>query len=245
MHDVRVFAESREGNELLLSWLWPEQGDASREIAADARSVAATIGILDGVSSARPEGDGVAVIVDPEKTSKAELAAAVRRALAQEDDLKARSNAMIKRIPKYASLAAALALDERLSPVPEVARQTAARRVAAPVRTAVPLRMVPGLPLITQIHSFIPVMRSLRSWSRTASPDVVEQHFINAGLDRSQLDVDLATAHEAIAFARAYAADTASRVTERATDVATQARDRTRAWIQTQQAKNRQDDSSS
>jgi hypothetical protein len=236
---VRVWAEEREGNELLLTWSWPEETSASRDSASDARTVAATVGILDGVLSATPSGEGVVVVFDPTQVDKAALAAALRSALAQEDDLKTRSNEMMKRLPKYASLAASLALDERLSPVPEVARQGAMRRTAAPARSAMPLRAIPGFPIVTQIYTFAPMMRSLRSWSRTAPPDAVEQHFTKAGLSREQLDRDLATAHEAIAFARSYAIDAAAKAAAKATTAAGQARDLTRTWIQKQQERKR------
>jgi hypothetical protein len=237
MSDVRVWAEEREGHELLLTWEWPDDAAHRRDRAADARSIAATLGILDGVVSATPAGDGVVVVIDPEVTSKPAIAAGLRSALAHEGDLKSRSNELMKRLPTYASLAATLALDERLSPVPEVARQTALRRTASPARAAMPLRAIPGFPLIAQVYAFLPMLRSLRSWSRSAPPDAVEQHFAGAGLSREQLDRDLATAHEAIAFARAYAAETAGKAVARAASAAGLARDQGRAWLQKQQDK--------
>ena len=231
MTDVRVWAEEREGNELLLTWEWPDEAGSTRNDGADARTVAATIGVLTGVSSASPDDDGVAVVYDPDVISRPEIAAALRSALSLTDDLKTRSNDMLRRLPKYASLAAAIALDDRMSPVPEFARQTAQRRSSGPAR------MIPGFSLLTQLHTIIPMMRSLSTWSRTSSPEDVEAHFQRAGLSRDQLDRDLATAHEAIAHARAQAAATTARVAARATEAADQARTRTRDWLHKQQEK--------
>jgi hypothetical protein len=230
--DVRVWAEEREGSELLLTWEWPADEASERDHDSDARSAAAMISVHDGVHSAAPGDGGVIVVFDSDRISKQAIAAAIRSALALDEDLRSRSNSLLKRLPKYASLAASLALDERLSPVPEVARQTALRR------TATPLRVIPGFPLISQLHSLIPMLRSLRSWSRTAAPEDVEQHFVKAGLSRDQLDRDLATALEALAFARSYAMDTATKVAARAATAATQARSITRDWVKKQQDRN-------
>jgi hypothetical protein len=227
--NVRIWAEEREGSEILLTWEWPESEAVQRDREADTRTVAAMVGVLEGVISSAPDSDGVAVVYDPESTSKQEIASAVRSALSLDDDLKTRSNEMLKRLPKYATLAASIALDDRMSPVPEVARQTALRRAAGPAR------MIPGVPFLTQIHTIIPMMRSLSTWSRTASPEDVSMHFQKVGLSRDQLDRDLATSHEAVAHARAQAAATTAKVTARATGAADQARSFTREWIRKQQ----------
>lgn len=231
MANVRVWAEEREGNEILLTWEWPGDEGESRDHAADGRTVAAMISVLDGVVSASASDDGVSVVYDPETTTKRDIASALRSALSIEDDLKTRSNDMLKRLPKYATLAASVALDDRMSPVPEVARQTALRRTAGPAR------FVPGFPLLSQIHTIIPMMRSLSTWSRTASPEDVELHFQKVGLSREQLDRDLATSQEAIAHARAQASATTAAVAARATEAAGQARSLTREWLQKQQEK--------
>lgn len=231
MANVRVWAEEREGSEILLTWEWQDNERERRDHDADRRTVAATISVLGGVVSTAPHDAGVTVVYDPDVVTRAEIAAALRSALALEDDLRTRSNDMLRRIPKYATLAASIALDDRLSPVPEVARQTALRRAAGPTR------IIPGFPLLTQIHTIIPMMRSLSSWSRTASPEEVELHFRKVGLSREQLDRDLATSQEAIAHARAQASATTAAMTARATDAASQARTRTREWLRRQQEK--------
>src|SRR3712207_7648061 len=61
-------------------------------------------------SDVRP--DGVLVGFDPELVTKPRLAAALRSALTQENDLKARANELMKRAPTYASLAKSLARSE-------------------------------------------------------------------------------------------------------------------------------------
>jgi hypothetical protein len=189
------------------------------------------VGVLEGVISASPADDGVVAVCDPAKVNRQEIAAALREALSLEDDLKTRSNDLLKRLPKYATLAASIALDDRMSPVPEVARQTALRR------TKGPRRLIPGFPLLTQIHTLIPMMRSLSTWSRTASPDDVELHFQKVGMSRKQFNRDLATAHEAMAYAKAQAVAATAAITARATTTAGQARTFTRDWIQKQQEK--------
>jgi hypothetical protein len=76
----------------------------------------------------------------------------------------------------------------------------------------------------------VPVLRALSNWSREASPDVVDEHLGRVGLSREQLDADLATSHEAIAFAKDYAASKASRAVSVASSAAQQAREKAREW---------------
>jgi hypothetical protein len=159
--------------------------------------------------------------------AKAELAAALRAALALESDLKTRSNELLKRAPTYARLAKSLALDERVSPVPQAARGAAEAR-----RTSAPLRMVPGFSLISQLPTLIPVLRSLSTWSRTAPPGVVDEHLGAHNLTRETLDRDLATAHEMLAFARAYTTEMAGKAARKATSLATQATGAAHDWLQ-------------
>ena len=227
--EIRVWAEEVSEGEILLTWQWPEAADAPRDSAADARAIAATVGVLPGVSSAEPTPDGVRVHFDRETTDKATIAAGLRSALLQEGDLKARAGELMKRAPTYASLAKSLALDERVSPMPEVARQ-ARSRTATPLRAA-PLRMIPGFPIVAQLYTLLPMLRALSSWSREASPEIVEEHLSEVGLTREQLDRDLATAQESLLFAKDYAAGTAARAAAKATAAATHARDAAREWV--------------
>jgi hypothetical protein len=224
---IRVWAEERGGTQLLLTWAWSEEPATPRDQAADGRAVAATVGTIDGVSATEPAEDGVLVTYDPELTTKGQIARGVRAALSLDEDLKARASALLKRAPTYASLAKSLALDERVSPMPEVARSAAARR-----RTGPPVGMIPGFRLVSQVQMLIPVLRSLSSWSRTASPEVVQEHLTRVGLSRETLDGDLATANEALAFARAFAAEKASVAAAKASVFAGQARD----WVRKQAA---------
>lgn len=223
---VRVWAEERGPGNLLLTWAWTIDPEFPRDLAADARSVAATIGIVEGVTAAEPTEDGVLVAYDPVVTTKGEIARGVRAALSLTDDLKARASAMLKRAPTYASLAKSLALDERVSPMPEVARSAANRKRSGP-----PIgMMIPGFRLISQIQLLVPMLRALSSWSRTASPEVVQEHLERVGLTRATLDGDVATANEAMAFARAFAAEKASVAASKASVLAGQARD----WMRKQ-----------
>ena len=233
----RVWAEDRGAGQALITWQRLDQAndDASLTVddAADARTVAATLGVKEGVASAAVSDNGVLVSYDADVVSLQQLASAVREALNLDEDLKTRGNELMKRVPAYLGLAKALALDERLSPVPQAARQAAASRgttLRATGALPVAARFIPGFPLIARLQTLVPVLRSLASWSREASPEAVNEHLERAGLTREQLDRDLATSQEAVAFARDYATDAASKAVSAASAAATQARDKTREW---------------
>jgi hypothetical protein len=91
-------------------------------------------------------------------------------------------------------------------------------------------RFIPGFPLIAKLQTLLPVLRALGSWSREASPEVVDEHLTRAGLTRKQLDRDLATSQEAVIFARDYATEAAGKAVSAATAAARQARQKTRDW---------------
>lgn len=224
---IRVWAQEESNGSLLLSWAWEPELEDARDIAADARSVAAMVSVLPGVSSTEAVQDGVRVVWDPSQTTKQNIAAAVRDALSQPDDLRTRANGLVRRIPAYLSLAHALALDERVSPVPEAARQVASRGPA----TATPLRFVPGFPMVSKVAGILPVLGTLSSWSREASPEVVAEHLGTTGLTHEQIDRDLATARESLDFARRYASDKASMAATRAASALARARSVTREWV--------------
>lgn len=228
---IRVWAQEKAHGRVIVTWEWVDPVDENRDVDADAeaRAVAATIGVLRGVSSATPAEDGVLIEYDPEVVARQEIATALRSALTQEADLRTRANALLKRAPAYANLARAMAMDERVSPVPAAARQAAASR-GNPLRST-PLRMIPGFPLISQLPTILPVLRSLSTWSRDAPPEVVDAHLNAAGLTRAQIDRDLATAHETAAFARAYATEKATMIATKATSAAVQARDAAQEWV--------------
>jgi hypothetical protein len=232
-HRSRVWAEVRSNGEVLLTWQRTDPVPDNTDPASDARAVTATVGVMEGVTSAMPTEGGVLVTYDPAVVSRKQLAGAVRAALSLDADLRTRGNEMMKRVPAYLGLAKALTLDERVSPVPEAARQAAAPR-GTPMRGAAALpvagRFIPGLPLITRAQTLVPVLRALGSWSREASPEVVSEHLERAGLTREQLDRDLATAQEAVAFARDYAGEAAGKAATVATAAAIQARDKAREW---------------
>jgi hypothetical protein len=229
----RVWAEVRGEGEVLLTWQRADAEAGEIDQPADARAVAATVSVLAGVTSVTTGEGGVIVHFDPDIVSRPQLANAVRAALNLDADLRTRGNEMLKRAPAYLGLAKSLALDDRVSPVPEAARQAAATRSTS-LRTAGALpvagRFIPGLPMITRLHSLVPVLKALGSWSREASPEAVEEHLQNAGLTRDQLDRDLATAQEAVAFARDFAAEKVGTAAATATTAALQARAKAREW---------------
>ncbi len=223
---IRVWAEEEDGR-LLLTWSWEPEPEQPRDADADGRSVAAMVSVIPGVSATEATTAGVRVAWDPEQATKQEIASAVRDALSQTDDLRTRANGLVRRIPTYVTLARALALDERVSPVPEVARQATSRGPA----TAMPLRFIPGFPLVSKVVGILPVLGTLSSWSREASPEVVDEHLGAAGLSREQIDRDLATARESLDFARRYASDKAGAAATRAASALARARIATRDWV--------------
>ena len=224
---IRVWAQEEGDGSLLLTWAWEPDPGEPRDADADARAVAATVSVLPGVATAEASQSGVRVDWDPSQVAKQEIATAVRGALSQTDDLRTRANGLARRIPTYLSLARSLALDERVSPVPEAARQVSARGPVA----ATPLRFVPGFPLISKVVGILPVLGALSSWSREASPEVVSEHLGAAGLSREQIDQDLATARESMDFARRYASDKAGAAATRAASALARARTATRDWV--------------
>ena len=219
---VRVWSEEQEPGVIHLTWEWPEDNTDERDPTAERRKVAAALHVRQRIESCKPDGDGVVVRYDPEQMEKKELAEILRAALAIETDLKARSNDLVRRTPTYLNLAQKLALDDRVSPLPDAARNMSARRGGLP-RTAMPLSMIPGFRLATRLHMILPALQSLASWSRDAPPDVVESHLASAGLTREQLDMDHATAQEMMLYARDFSGEKAAQVGKKAGELTSQA----------------------
>lgn len=233
-NDVRAWAEEHEPGVILLTWEWPEDA-GDRDRAADRRSVASALAVRQRIKSAKPSGDGVLVRYDAEGMDKAEIADILRGTLAVEDDLRARGNEMLKRIPTYLNLAQRLARDERISPLPDAARGMAQRR-GTPTGPAA-LQMIPAFRLLSRVYTILPVLQSLASWSRSAPPDVVENHLSSAGLSREQLDRDHATSHEMVLFAREYSSEKAGDIGRRAGELTSQATSKGREWVRKAQEK--------
>lgn len=227
---IRVWAQE-EGDGLLITWAFDPEPATPRDLDADARAVGASVSVVPGITDVRGTPGEVRVAWDASASTKQEIAAAVRVALSQTDDLRTRANGLVRRIPAYLSLAQALALDERVSPVPEAARQVSARGTAAPMAMSMPMRFVPGFPLISKIVGILPVLGTLSSWSREASPEVVAEHLTIAGLTRDQIDRDLATARESLDFVRRFAGDKAGAAATRAASALARARLATRDWV--------------
>ncbi|CAN5132377.1 MAG: hypothetical protein H0V47_14445 [Chloroflexia bacterium] len=234
INDVRAWAEEQEPGVILLTWEWTE-GTENRDPAADRRAVASALSVRQRIKSAKPSGNGVLVRYNAEEIDKKEIAELLRATLAVEDDLKSRSNEMLRRVPTYLNLAQKLGRDERISPLPGAAREMSYRR-GGPVKAA-PLQMVPGFRLISRLHTILPVLQSLASWSRTAPPEVVENHLSSAGLSREQLDLDHATAHEMMLFAREYSSEKAGEIGRKAGELTSQATTIGREWIRKAQEK--------
>jgi hypothetical protein len=97
--ESRVWAEERDDGQVLLTWQRADPQAADADTVADARAVAAMVGVIDGVSSTTAADDGVLVTFDPETVSRQQLANGVRAALNLDADLKTRGNEMMKRVP--------------------------------------------------------------------------------------------------------------------------------------------------
>lgn len=225
--NLRVWATEREPGLVHLTWEWPEDAEA-RDAAADRRTAAAALHIRQRIQSGKVDGDGVLVRYNHEEMGKSELGAIVRAALAIDEDLKTRSNAMMRRVPTYLDLAQRLALDSRVSPLPDAANSMRHRQGIP--RTGLPLHMIPGFRLASRIHAVLPALQSLATWSRDAPPEVVEHHLASAGLTREQLDLDHATAQEMLFYARAISGEKAAQAKEHATVIAGQASVLGRQW---------------
>lgn len=225
---VRVWAEERAAGLLHLTWEVPEDA-GERDSAANRRAVAAALHVRQRVESAKPDEDGVLVRFDPEALEKAEIAAFVRAALDLEGDLKSRSNELVRRVPTYLNLAQRLARDERVSPLPDAARNMRYQRGMP--RAALPLSMIPGFRLVSRLHMVLPALQSLASWSREAPPEVVEHHLSSAGLSREQLDLDHATAQEMMFYARDVSAEKAVQIGRKAGELTSQASILGKQWM--------------
>jgi hypothetical protein len=161
---------------------------------------------------------------DAVQLPRQELAGVVRGALCLPGDLRARASDLVKRTPVYASLARSAALDQRVSPVPGMARQAAQHR-ATPANAA--LRFVPGFALVNRMQMLLPVIQGLSAWSYEAPPEVVDEHLGRAGLTREQLRADYATAQEG----KLYLREAASKHANKAGSAARSALDAGRGWF--------------
>jgi hypothetical protein len=134
--------------------------------------------------------------------------------------LRERADELIRRSPAYGNLARKLAMDKRISPLPDAAKQALAGRGRggatgfAGRRAA--MRFVPGAALITRVQTIIPVLQELSTWSREADPEIVEEHLASAGLTREQLQRDTITAYEIRFYAQDFASVASAQLAQRA-----------------------------
>lgn len=188
---IRVWAEAQAADRVLLTWEAPESRGINR--VAGNRAIVALLEVQHGVSAVEALEAGLRVTFDPALTTPPDLAAALRSALEQ-PDLTSRLREVLTRGPSYLTLARNASMDDRVSPLQEIRRQSLQRNSSP---AAAVTRFVPGAQLITRAQTLVPVLQALSSWSRDASPEVVQEHFAAAGLERTQLDRDLATVREA------------------------------------------------
>ena len=223
---LRVWAEDLSKTEMRITWGEPSEvaGDSDRR---QRRRVAASLTVLAGVRSATLDAAGVVVKYEPERLERSVLGDTVRKALDDETPLRERADELLKRATTYGNLARKLALDDRISPLPNAAKQAVAARAAGgggsnvAIRTA--SRFIPGATLIARVQTLLPLLTELSKWSREADPEVVDGHLASVGLDRETLRRDTITAHEIRFYARDSAAEHASAIGERASAGARQA----------------------
>ncbi len=225
-HRIRVWAEDLSPTEMRVTWQMPDV-QAPEEERSQRRRVAAWLTVTAGTRSASPEADAVRVRYDPQALERAAVGDDVRRALSDDVPFRQRADELMKRAKIYGNLAGKLALDDRISPLPDAAKQAAAaQRSGGPggnmaMRTAA--RFVPGAGLITRIQTLLPVLTELSKWSRENDPEIVESHLASVGLDRATLRQDTVTAHEIKFYARDSASETAAVLGEKASAGARQA----------------------
>lgn len=231
---IRVFAEDLDEQRLRVTWKMPE-GMGERDEPSERRRVAAWLEIQPAIKRSRLDDEGVTITYLPDQLDRREMAEVVRKALRIEEDLRTRANDLLRRTTTYGNLASKLALDERISPLPNAARQAAASRtqggIGASAARTTAMRMIPGAATIQRIQTLMPVIQSLATWSREDDPELVDEHLANAGLDRETLEADNATAHEVVRFARDYAGEKAGEIAGKAADSARKAIDLGRDWI--------------
>ncbi len=226
--NIRVWAEEQEPGHLYLTWEFPEDSEP-REEAADRRAVAAALHVHQLVKNAKPEGAGVLVRYDAEHLEKSEIATILRSTLAIETPFKDRASDVLKRVPTYLNLAQKLALDSRISPLPDAA-QSMTRRPAAGLPAGLPMQMIPGFRMVSRVQAALPALQSLASWSQDAEPEVVEGHLASAGLTREQLELDHAAAQEMMFYARDFSGEKAAQAKVIAGDLASQASVTGKQW---------------
>ncbi len=94
---------------------------------------------------------------------------------------------LIKRLPKYARLSAALARDPRLP------ASSKAMLIVGGAYLVSPIDLVPGfIPVAGQLDDLYVVLLGLRQAMRVSPPDVIEEHFARVGLPKTIVDDDLA-----------------------------------------------------
>ena len=223
---IRVWAEDLTASRMRITWFDREAGVEAPE-SPERRKVAAWLAVQDGVSSARPDPEGVVVRYDPERLDRGAVGDTVRSAVRSTSPLRARSDQLLKRAPTYGNLARKLAMDDRISPLPGAARQAAHSRMAggagrgAAVSTAA--RFIPGAALISRIHTLVPMLTELSQWSRESDPEIVEEHLSAVGLDRDTLRSDTITAYEIRLFAQESASEKTAELGVKASEGARQA----------------------
>jgi len=95
---------------------------------------------------------------------------------------------IVKRLPKYARLSAALVRD------PRVPRSSKAMLAAGGAYLVSPIDLVPGfIPVAGQLDDLYVMLFGLRQAMRKGPDNVIEEHFAAAGLAPSIVDEDLAT----------------------------------------------------
>jgi uncharacterized membrane protein YkvA (DUF1232 family) len=132
---------------------------------------------------------------------------------------------VIRRLPKYARLSAALARD------PRVPATSKAMLVAGGIYLVSPIDLVPGIiPVAGQLDDLYVVLTGLQQAIRTSPPGVIDEHFAAIGLSRSSVDEDLATIRAFVRRGVAWSIQKGGQLISRLSKQATYAAQRARRW---------------
>ncbi len=223
---ARVWAEDLAEDRMRVTWARALEGSDGPG-PAERRRVAAWMAAMPGARSVAIDGEGVLVRYYPDLLQRDAIGRTVRDALTDDVPLRQRADDLMHRATTYGNLARKLAMDDRVSPLPEAAKQAVASRgrgasSGAMTRSAA-LRFIPGAVMISRIQMLLPVLQELSTWSRDADPAIVEEHLSSVGLTRDVLLRDTITAQEMRYYARDFAGDATAELTDRASKGARQA----------------------
>lgn len=130
---------------------------------------------------------------------------------------------LIRRLPKYARLSAAMARD------PRVPGKSKAMLAAGGAYLVSPIDLVPGfIPVAGQLDDLYVVLTGLRQTMRLTPPDIVDEHFARVGLPTTIVDEDLAAIRAFVRYGVRWSIDNGGKAIVRLSQRAAEATRRVR-----------------